>query len=274
MQARYFIFVMVFGWSACQPGEKKAESEIEEKQITHPVGKWIDLTYPYDENTIYWPTSEPFQLDTVFEGTTDGGYYYSAFKFCSAEHGGTHLDAPIHFSEGKRAVDELTLDQLSGPAIVIDVSEGALENRDYLISVDDIQKWEESHGKIDEGVIVLIRTGYGRFWPDRIKYMGTDLLGEEGVANLHFPGLHPEAAQWLVDNRNIGAIGLDTPSIDFGQSSQYESHQILFEKNIPAIENVANLAQLPVTGSWVMALPMKIKGGSGGPVRVVALIPN
>ena len=237
-------------------------------------GEWIDLTYSFDENTIYWPTSEGFVLDTVSEGLTEAGYYYSAYKFSSAEHGGTHLDAPIHFSEGQKSVDELSLGQLSGDALVIDVSDYALENRDYQVSTDDLIAWETDNGKIPDNSIILIRTGYGQFWPNKIQYMGTSETGQAAISKLHFPGLDPEAATWLTSERNIKAIGLDTPSIDYGQSSNFESHQILFSKNIPVFENVANLDRLPVTGIWIIALPIKIKGGSGGPLRIVALIPD
>jgi len=249
-------------------------TSIEIEPVSHTLdlenGKWVDLSYTYDENTIYWPTADGFQKETVFEGNTDGGYYYSAFNFTSAEHGGTHLDAPIHFSEGKESVDEINLDKLIGRAILIDVSSNALENPDYLISVQDFESWEAVHGTMPDDVIVLLRTGYGQFWPDREKYMGTALLGQDGVDNLHFPGLDPIAATWLVENRKIKAIGLDTPSIDYGQSTLFESHQILFAENIPAFENLANLDQLNSPILFVVALPMKIKGGSGGPLRIVA----
>lgn len=236
-------------------------------------GRWIDLTYAFNAQTVVWPTSDPFKLDTVFEGITDKGYYYSAYKFQSAEHGGTHLDAPIHFAAGKQAVEEIPLDRLIRPAVVIDVSDRALKNRDYQISVADFEQWEREHGTIPGEAIILLRTGYGRYWPDPVKYMGTAEKGEAGVAQLHFPGLHPDAARWLTENRNISAIGLDTPSLDYGQSTHFESHQILFEHNIPGFENIANLDQLPPTGSWVIALPMKIAGGSGGPLRIVAWAP-
>ncbi|HEY4643237.1 MAG TPA: cyclase family protein, partial [Bacteroidota bacterium] len=128
------------------------------------------------------------------------------------------------------------------------------------------------HGRIPQKAIVLIRTGYGSFWPDREKYMGTPERGTEAVAKLHFPGLHPDAAKWLIDERSVKAVGLDTPSIDHGQSTQFESHVTLFEANVPAFENVANLDQLPVNGFTVVALPMKIRGGSGGPLRIIALV--
>ena len=241
---------------------------------TWEEGTWIDLSYEYSDETIYWPTAEPFKLEVVFAGKTDDGYYYSANQFWTAEHGGTHIDSPVHFSEGKWTVEQIPLNKLIAPAVVIDVSEKALNNPDYQVSVEDFQSWEAEHGQIPDGTIVLLRTGYGQFWPDRVKYMGTDERGQEAVAKLHFPGLHPEAAQWLVDNRNINAIGLDTPSIDYGQSKLFESHQTLFAANIPAFENVANLDKLPATGAWVFALPMKIKGGTGGPLRIVAFIPK
>jgi len=235
-------------------------------------GKWIDLSYAFDKQTVYWPTASGFRLDTVFDGHTEGGYYYSAFEYCAAEHGGTHLDAPLHFAKGKRPVDQLPVDQLIGPAIVVDVSKKALNDPDYEVSVDDFLNWEADHGPIPEGAIVLLHTGYGQFYPDREKYMGTAERGPQAVLKLHFPGLAPQAAQWLVDNRNIKAVGLDTPSIDFGQSSEFYSHRILYKQNIPGLENLNNLDQLPVKGAFVIGLPMKIAGGSGAPLRMVAWV--
>jgi kynurenine formamidase len=239
-----------------------------------PGGTWLDLSYDLSSETVYWPTSELFTLETVSEGMTDKGYYYSAYKFCAAEHGGTHIDAPVHFAEGKKSVDELPLTQLIGPAVKIDISEKALADRDYLISTDDIQAWESEHGAIPDGSIVLLQTGYGRYWPSAEDYLGTALRGEEGVAALHFPGLDPAAAEWIVNNRPIRAIGIDTASIDYGQSTLYGSHVTLMSHNIPAIENVARLEEVPVTGAYIVALPIKIKGGSGGPIRIAALLPN
>ncbi len=239
-----------------------------------PQGRIVDLSHDFSSETVYWPTAESFRMETVFEGTTEKGFYYSAYRFCAAEHGGTHIDAPVHFAEGRRSVDQIPLEQLIGQAMVIDVSAKALKNPDYQVSVADLTSWEARHIRIPDESILLLRTGYSRFWPDREKYMGTDERGQEAVANLHFPALHPDAARWLTENRKIGAIGLDTPSIDFGQSERFESHQILFEQNIPAFENLANLDQLPATGAAVIALPMKIRGGSGGPLRIIAIVPD
>lgn len=235
-------------------------------------GRWIDLTHDFSTNTLYWPTAKPFALEVEFHSHTDKGYFYAANRFSASEHGGTHLDAPIHFAEDHKTVDQLAVDQLTGTAIVVDVSAKALKDADYQITVSDLKAWEEKHGKIPKDTIVLFNTGYARHWPDAKKYLGTDERGANAVAKLHFPGLHPDAARWLVKERTIKAVGLDTASIDYGQSTLFKSHRILFDKNIPAFENVAALDNLPATGAYIVALPMKIKDGSGGPLRIVAWI--
>jgi len=241
-------------------------------QRTLPAGRIVDLSHPFDANTVYWPTAEPFKLETDFEGVTDKGYFYSAYRYSAAEHGGTHIDAPVHFAKGHWTVDAIPLEQLMSDGIVIDVTAQCAKDRDYLVSVADFENWERQNGRIPPGAIVFLRTGFAKYYPDRKTYLGTDERGAEAVPKLHFPGLDPAAARWLTQNRSIKAIGLDTASIDRGQSTLFESHRVLFEKNIPALENVANLDQLPVKGFGVIALPMKIKGGSGGPVRIVALL--
>lgn len=233
---------------------------------------WIDLSYTFDDNTVYWPTNVKYKMETVFQGINDKGFFYASNKFCAEEHGGTHLDAPIHFAENRKTADQIELSDLIGNAIVVDVSKNAENNRDYLANIEDFQNWESKHGKIIDGTIILIRTGYGKFYPDKKKYLGTELSGTEGVANLHFPGLDPEAAKWLTSERKIKAIGLDTPSIDYGQSTEFMSHRILCEKEIPIFENVANLDKLAENNNFVIALPMKIKGGSGGPLRIIAKV--
>ena len=242
--------------------------------LAFPRGTWLDLTHAFGPETVYWPTAEGFRLETDFAGTTDAGYHYEANRFRAAEHGGTHLDAPVHFAEGRHTTDQVPLERLIAPVIVIDVTGPCAANRDYQVSIDDFLAWEAAHGPIKDGVIVLLHTGFGAFWPNRAKYMGTDELGQAAVAKLHFPGLHPDAAAWLVEKRKIAAIGLDTPSIDYGQSKLYQSHRVLFERNVPAFENVAHIDKLPAKGALVIALPMKIKGGSGGPLRIVALVPD
>lgn len=239
---------------------------------TFPSGKIVDLSYDYDAETIFWPTAEGFRLEKDFEGITDKGYYYAANKFSTAEHGGTHIDSPVHFAQGRNTVDQIPLEQLLGDAIIVDVSKQCEANPDYQIATEDFLGWEKANGEIPRGAIVFLRTGYGKYWPDRKKYMGTDERGAEAVPKLHFPGLNPDAARWLTTNRSIKAIGLDTPSIDYGQSTLFESHRTLFDKNVPAFENLANLDKLPLKNFFVIALPMKIKNGSGGPLRVIAIL--
>jgi kynurenine formamidase len=232
--------------------------------------EWIDLSHAYDSQTPYWPTASGFKMDTVFYGMTDKNFFYSAFSFSSAEHGGTHIDAPIHFAANRKTVDQIKLDQLIGPGVLIDVSKQSAADIDYLITVEDITNWEKINGELTRECILFFRTGYGRFWPNKKLYMGTDRTGPSAVALLHFPGLSPEAAKYLVHERSVKAVGIDTPSIDFGRSSEFMTHRILMEDNIPAFENMANLDKLPEQGFHVIALPMKIKGGSGGPLRVIA----
>ena len=236
-----------------------------------PGGKIIDLSHPFDAQTIYWPTEEGFKLEKEHDGITPQGYYYASNKFAAPEHGGTHIDAPRHFAANSNTLDQIPLEQLMGEAILLDVTANC-ENRDYLISIDDFANWEREHGKIPNGAIVLLRTGFAKYWPDRVKYMGTDERGAAAVAKLHFPGLSPDAARWLTTNRSIKAIGLDTPSIDYGQSTLFESHQILFAKNIPAFENLGDMSALPAKGFSIIAMPMKIAGGSGGPLRIAAIV--
>lgn len=263
------IYFSIFLFISCGQNEKESKSA----SAILSSGKWIDLTYDFSDKTLYWPTANSFKLDTSFEGVTAAGFYYSAYNFSAAEHGGTHLDAPAHFAKGKWSVDEIPLENLSGEAVVIDVSENALKNIDYLISVEDIEAWEKKNGMLADNIIILFRTGYGAFYSDAKKYLGTDERGAEAVANLHFPGIHPDAAAWLVKKRKIKAVGLDVASVDYGQSKDYKTHQILYAQNIPGFENVANLDKLPETGSYIIALPMKIKGGSGAPLRIIAWVP-
>src|SRR5262245_9578976 len=237
-----------------------------------PSGKVVDLSHPFDAQTIYWPTETGFVLEKEQAGVTPQGYYYASNKFSAPEHGGTHIDAPRHFSANGNTVDQIPLEQLMGSAIVIDVTRQCESNRDYLISVDDVNGWEKQNGQIPAGTIVLLRTGFAKYWPDRIKYMGTDERGAGAVAKLHFPGLSPDTARWLTTNRTIKAIGLDTPSIDYGQSTLFESQQILLAKNVPSFEKHVDLRALPAEGFIVIAMPMKIAGGSGGPLRVAAIV--
>jgi kynurenine formamidase len=265
--------LLIFSFLIWSCADKPSQSSENLPLEDHSLNKKtiIDLTHTFSEETVYWVTAKEFQLEVVAKGDTGKGFFYTANNFETAEHGGTHIDAPIHFSKGKQSVEEIPLDRLIGNAIKIDVSDKALNDQDYLVSIQDFKDWEAANGKIEDGVIVLLETGHSKYYPDKLKYLGTNQRGAEAIKLLHFPGLSPEAATWLVENRSISAIGIDTPSIDYGQSEYFKSHVILLSDNIPAFENVANLDQLPNKGFEVIALPMKIKDGSGAPLRIVAV---
>ena len=275
MQLKFFVICafLVFMIAGCKQRTNETVQS-EPPRADFPAGKIIDLSYDFSEETVYWVNAKRFEKEKVAEGMTDQGFYYSANNFSAAEHGGTHIDSPIHFAKDRQTVDEVSLEKLIGSAIKIDVSKAGLNNWDYQIGVKDLTNWETENGKIPDGSIVLFQTGFGKFYPDAEKYLGTAKRGDDAVKDLHFPGLHPDAAQWLVKNRKINAVGLDTASIDYGQSTDFKSHVILMEENIPAFENVANLDRLPPKGFQIIALPMKIKGGSGAPLRIIAILSN
>lgn len=232
----------------------------------------VDLSHAFNRRTIYWPTAQQFRLTKVADGETEGGWHYAANNFRAAEHGGTHLDAPIHFARDGDTADEIPLRKLVGAAVNIDVRAKANADRDYLVNVADLEAFEAQHGRIPTDTVVLLRTGWSRYWPDARRYMGTADRGADAVANLHFPGLSEQAARWLVDRRRIKAVGIDTASIDRGQSTAFEAHRVLAAAQVPVFENVANLDRLPADGFHVIALPMKIDGGSGGPLRALAIV--
>lgn len=231
----------------------------------------IDLTYAFDDKTLYWPNSPGgFELKQLSYGPTPGGYFYASNAYSAPEHGGTHLDAPIHFAEHGKTIDQLPPEQLMAPAVVIDIRDAAAKDPDYRLSVDDVRAWEARNGTIPAGAIVLLRTGWGSRYGNRKAYFGDDTPG--ATDKLHFPSFGAESARLLVEERKAGAIGLDTASIDYGQSRDFIVHRIANGAGVPGLENVANLDQLPERGAYVIALPMKIGGGSGSPVRIVALV--
>lgn len=264
-------FLLLIGLPATTVAQEPATKE-GAGRLFESTAKWVDLTHAFDESTIYWPTADRFKLSVEKYGVTEKGYFYAANRFSAAEHGGTHLDAPVHFSEHGKSVDQLSIDRFIGEAAVIDVSDACSRDADYLVDVSDLQGWEQQHARQLVDVIVLIRTGYGRLWKKRARYLGTDQTGPEAVADLHFPGLAPEAALWLAEHRSVKSVGIDTASIDFGQSQRFESHVTLFKHNIPVFENVANLHLLPSAGATIIALPMKIASGTGAPLRIVASV--
>jgi kynurenine formamidase len=231
----------------------------------------VDLTYTLDESNVFWPTAEPFHYKHDSWGISPGGWWYASGSFAASEHGGTHIDSPIHFAEGKATVDELLLGRLIAPAVVIDISAACAGNRDYELRIEDIAEFERAHGRIPDGAVVLVRTGWGKYWPDKKQYLGSDTPGD--VSNLHFPGISQNAAQYLATLRKIYGVGIDTASIDPGTSKDFMAHRLLNGARVYGLEDVAQMERVPVTGATLISLPMKIKGGSGGPTRIIAILP-
>lgn len=233
----------------------------------------IDLSHAYDDNTLYWPTSpSSFEKRQLAYGQTSGGWFYSAFSVCTPEHGGTHLDAPAHFAEDGKTTDKIPLGNLIASAVVIDVSRKTANDRNYRLTVADVEGFEEQHGRIGPGTIVLLRTGWSRFWPDAKSYLGDDT--PKDASKLQFPSYGASAARLLVENRKVSLLGVDTASIDYGKSDDFVVHRIAAAGEVGGLENLTGLERLPPTNLVIIALPMKIAGGSGGPVRVVALVPK
>lgn len=233
--------------------------------------KIVDLTYSFSEDTLHWPAARPFTLETVNEGLTPQGFWFASYNYSGSEHVGTHLDAPFHFAQGRWTTDQIPLSRMIGPGVIIDVRRKADANTDYQLQVVDIRTWERRHGTIPPGAIVLMYSGWGRFWGDRKRYFGADQPGD--VVNLRFPGFSKDAAEFLVRERKVKAVGTDTPSIDHGPSRDFIAHQIFAMANLPVFENVASLERLPPKGATIYAIPMKIKGGSGAPLRIFAFLP-
>ena len=233
----------------------------------------VDLSHSYGEDTLYWPTSpSAFEKEELAFGPTDGGWFYSAYSVCTPEHGGTHIDAPIHFAQGGDTTEKIPLQNLVAEAVVIDVSGKAAADRNYRLSAEDVREFENEHGKIAAGSIVLLRTDWSQHWPDALAYLGDDTPGD--ASKLQFPGYGEAATHILAEDRKVAMLGVDSASVDYGKSQDFIVHRIGAARGVANLENLTNLDQLPATGAVILALPMKIEGGSGGPVRVVALVPK
>jgi kynurenine formamidase len=235
-----------------------------------PPSAIIDLTQPFDQHTVYYPdTRARFRLRHLHQGVNEAGYYYAADALAAPANGGTHIAAPLHRAYGGQAVDELALDRLVAPAVVIDMCAAAEADADAELRAADLAAFEARRGPIEPGSIVLVRTCWSERWPDRRSYLGEP---DEREVQRHFPGVAESAAVYLID-RGVAAIGIDTASVDHGPSVDFVTHRVLAAAGVPVFVNLTALDQVPERGGLVAALPMKIAGGASSPLRIVALVP-
>jgi kynurenine formamidase len=226
----------------------------------------VDMTYAINGTLPAWP-GDGRTFEAKVEATPEKDGYF-ARSFWTLEHYGTHLDAPAHFPPGKEYLDQIPVEHLFAQAVVIDVREEARKDPDYRLRVMRVEKWEALHGRIPAGAVVLLRTGWAARWPDQARYRNMDAAGV-----MHFPGFSVEAARLLIERGAVG-LGIDTLSIDYGASKDFEVHRVDLPAGLYNLENLANLEQLPEAGAFLISAPIKLEGGSGGPVRVFALLPR
>jgi kynurenine formamidase len=232
-----------------------------------PSGKTrvLDLSYAINDKLVPWPGDEKFFEAKVNATIEKNGYFTRSFWML--EHYGTHLDAPAHFPPGKATVDQIPARQLMGPAVVLDVRAEGAKDADYQLPVAGVEEWEKRHGRIPEGAIVLLRTGWASRWPDAQRYRNQDAQGK-----MHFPGFSAGAAKLLIE-RKVSGLGCDTLSIDYGASGDFAVHHLALGAGLYHLENLAELTEMPESGAFLIVAPIKLEGGSGGPVRVFGLLP-
>lgn len=228
----------------------------------------VDLGYALNEANPYWPGEgySPFHFEILATLENDGVY---SGTFSTAEHLGTHLDAPNHFGAGQPSVDQIKLEDLIAPLVLVDIREACQSDPDYRLTREDLEAWEEQHGRIPSESVVFALTGWGQYWDEYERYKNQDAPGQ-----LHFPGFSEAAALFLVEERTIKGIGIDTLSVDYGLSADFPIHHIVNGAAAYHIENAANLDRIPLSGAWIIIAPIKIEKGSGGPARVWAVFRN
>ena len=254
--------------SSCSPPvptEKAKQVSPTLEQVAQGRSQIVDLSHPLNERNPYWPgeSYHPFRFEVLAQLEADGVY---SGAFSAPEHSGTHLDAPNHFEAGQASVDKIPLTSLVAPAVVIDIQPSCERDPDYQLSLNDLKRWEEKWGPIPGSAVVYALTGWGRYWDNFEKYKNEDESGQ-----LHFPGFSQEAARFLVEERDLRGLGIDTLSVDFGRSTDFSVHHTVHGSGGYHVENVANLGQVPQSGAWTIIAPIKIEGGSGGPARIWAV---
>lgn len=227
----------------------------------------VDLTHSINANVPTYELAEQKEYQVKTVATIEKDQYF-ARNISLPEHFGTHIDAPAHFARGMWTVDQIPVERLIAPLVVLDVRAKVKDNPDYQVSVEDVAAWEHMHGEMPQGAVVMARTGWDERWNSAKDYRNAD---SKGVMN--FPGYSQEAAKFLLEGRNVVGLGIDTLSVDYGPSQDFAVHQYTLAHSLYHLENVTNLDRVPAQGATVVVAPMKLEGGSGGPVRILALLP-
>ena len=260
--------VLLFGLLGLVCAETKRSAAADDLLAGIPSGRTrvVDLSYAISDRLPAWP-GDTRTFQARINARADQAGYFSR-SFWMLEHFGTHLDAPIHFPPGKTPVDQIPPARLFGPAVVLDVRAEVAKDPDYRLSIERIERWEKEHGRIPEGAIVVLRTAWASRWPDQSRYANLDSAGL-----MHFPGFSVEAAQRLIE-RKVSGLGIDTLSVDYGPSRHFEVHRLSHGAGLYHLENLADLSGLPEAGAFLVVAPIKLEGGSGGPCRVFAILPQ
>jgi kynurenine formamidase len=224
----------------------------------------VDLTHTMSPAFPTFFGTPGIEMQRQFSLKKDG---FNLYWWRIVEHAGTHMDAPIHFSENGASVEMIAAKDLVVPLAVIDVAAKAAKNPDYLLAPDDLTDWEKKNGRLPDGCCVAMHSGWAKFATDESKFTGRDVSGA-----LHFPGFGPEAAAWLMKERRVTGIAVDTLSLDNGASKDFKVHYSWLPSGRWGLENVANLDQLPANGATLVVGMPKVKDATGGPARLFALV--
>jgi kynurenine formamidase len=223
----------------------------------------VDLTHTMSPEFPTFFGTPGIEFERKFDFQKDG---FNMFQWKLIEHAGTHLDAPIHFSTDGATAEKIAPEALVVPLVVINVASRAEENPDYLLSRDDLREWERKHGRIPANACVAMNSGWARHVGSP-KYMGKDAGGV-----FHFPGFSPLAAEWLMKERKVAGIAVDTLSLDNGPSKDFRTHTTWLPSGRWGLENVANLDKVHESGATLVVGLAKVKDATGGPARLIALL--
>lgn len=225
----------------------------------------IHLSHIIDTDIPQWPGDPPVEF-TSFAQLQDDGYYLRRFSL--GEHSATHMNAPNSFYPTGMSIDQYSASSLIVPAVVIDICAAAAKNHDYHLTITDVLNWEAQHGKIPVRNMVLLYTGWQAKWADTTAFFNQD---EQGI--MHFPGFGRDATQFLLQERQIVGVGIDTHGVDPGQDTSFTTNRLVLAQQGIVLENLTNLEQLPPQGTTLTIGVMKLRQGSGSPVGVLALVP-